>query len=94
MTITEKLQDGWYIGTPNGHYNRMMIHSNEELEVGEEISKDENKKDIDVCKTLCTLCSEIFGEGEEYDEVYKQAAIDITAGYSTLEEIKFELNID
>ena len=94
MTITEKLQDGWYIGTPNGQYNRMMIHSNEELEVGEEISKDENKKNIDVCKTLCALCSEIFGVGEEYPETYKQTAIDYTAGYITMDELKYELNLN
>jgi len=94
MKITEKLQNGWYIGMPSGQYNRMLLHSNEELEVGDEIHKDENKKDIDVCKTLCTLCNEIFGVGEEYPETYKQAAIGYTAGYCSMEEVKFELNID
>jgi hypothetical protein len=94
MKITEELQNGWYLGVQNGQYNRMMVHSNEPLKVGDDISKDSNKKDIDTCKTLCSICCEMFGEGEEYDETFKQAAIDFTAGYSTMEEIKFELNID
>lgn len=94
MKIIEKLQNGWYLAMPSGQYNRIIIHANENLEVGEEISINENKKDIDVLKTLCALCIEIFGNGEEYDEPYKQAAIDYTAGYSTIEEIKNDLNIN
>ncbi len=89
MKIIEKITDTQYLGqkeTSVYEGTRYLITTTKLLNENDIITKENPIQGT--FQTLCELCNDVYGVGEDYNERMKDQAIDFICGFITKEEIE------